>query len=99
MKRRIVQSVCIVSACVLVMGAGRAYAAPVPTFADACGGAFDTDPPLCERVDYIASEASTVDDEMGLAWVGVWFIGGTAFGVVVGRTYWTEIRKWWGRWT
>jgi hypothetical protein len=46
----------------LSLGCSVALAAPVPAFTHACSDPAVLDPDECERLDYIASELSTIDD-------------------------------------
>lgn len=101
--------VAMVGACFMYGRVAGASAAPVPTFADACptmGGSSDPGSVAsCERLDYIASEASSIDAEgaggierLDLVWIGVWFVGGVAFGIAFAQKIWAEVRKWHGGW-
>jgi len=91
----------VVNGCLLIYGTSRALAAPVPAWTNACTA--DINPASCERLSYIASELSVIDDSTNetvsrtdLTWIGVWFCGGVSFGVVFGSRIWSEVRKWHG---
>lgn len=87
----------------LAVGVGRAAAAPVPTFADACGSVNNLDWAVCERLDYVASEVSTIDAQQSadsttlqVAAVGIWFASGLAFGTWLFSRLAREWNEWGG---
>jgi hypothetical protein len=73
-------------AAMFAWGAAAASAAPVPTYTHACSDPAVWDPDSCERLTYIASELSAIDDstaasaaaapdavtQANLTWWGVW---------------------------
>ena len=82
---------------VALSGAAVASADPLPTFADSC--AADIQPAICERIDYLATEAAQADiqtqheqDRLDLIWIGVWFAAGVAFGVTVWNRFSPHVR-------
>lgn len=105
-RERAVAGVCLVGALAVLFMVGRvagASAAPVPTDWQPCTSAVD--PATCQRVDFMASEASQLDAEssglierLDLVWIGVWFSGGVLLGVTFAQKIWAEVRKWHGGW-
>jgi hypothetical protein len=94
---RILQVVALFAAYALAFSAGRAAAAPPPTFADDCTTAFD--PATCERIDYIAAVAAAnaeTESNLQAVWVGVWTIGGLTFGLWLFRPLAREMNAWGG---
>jgi hypothetical protein len=73
-----------------LVGSGVASAAPVPTFTTACTDPAVVEPDLCERLDYIASELSAIDDNTAS--------GGTSSVALSPDDQTRMDLTWWGVW-
>jgi hypothetical protein len=104
MRRRV--AVSVAALCLGLFAVSTSQAATVPTWTNPCAG--DINPAACERLTYIAEEASAIDanttapgtsstsdsDTSTLTAWGIWFVGGILL-VLLFAGKWDRVWRFW----